>query len=154
MNYIMLAIAVAGLFLSVLTWVRDILSKRNRIDLEVIDYFQNEFLLIFLLRFQNKATISASISKISVKLCGDWYDCKLEQRQISREIPKSIITTLQFPLNILPTSFSQEYVLFFGPKRVSLTPGKEMFFRLHTSRGIMEKSLRLGMRGHYLRYIS
>lgn len=144
-------IAVAGFLMSLATWLRELVLYCNRIDLEIIDYTQYRDILQFFLRFRNKSSLPAYIAKISVSLDKkQWYDCELEPKKIKKTPSGYEVMTPRTPISLPPISFSAEYFEFLNCPGTSLTPGIQVFFQIHTSRGLLKKSLKLFEPGHYL----
>lgn len=144
-------IAVAGFLMSLATWLRELVLYRNRIDLEIIDYTQYRDILQFFLRFRNKSSLPAYIAKISISSDKElWHDCELEPKRIKKTPSGYEAMTPRIPISLPPISFSADYFEFLGCQGTSLTAGKQMFFQIHTSRGILEKSLKLSEPGNYL----
>ena len=152
MQYVTFYIAVLGFAMSSLSWLRELWLRRNRIDLTVIDYTQVRNVTQFYLSLRNKSTLPASIAKISVKMDGVWVDCKLEPKPIKESRWYTAMTPC-FPISVPSLSFYALYVEFLPEKSIPLARGKEVCFQIHTSRGILTKSLSLGDKAHYLRSV-
>ncbi len=143
-------IAVAGFLMSALSWLKEFWQKRNAIDLVIIDYANPKRSIVqFYLQFQNKSSMPASVSMIEVESKGNDYSCELEPKLI-KETRSVRILTPQFPLSLPPMAFYSCYLEFLGVPNTQLGPGTVVSFRIHTSRGILRKSLTLSCKGHYL----
>lgn len=149
-EHITFLIAVAGFFMSALSWLKEFWQKRNAIDLVIIDYANPKRSIVqFYLQFQNKSSMPASVSMIEVESKGNDYSCELEPKLI-KETRSVRILTPQFPLSLPPMAFYSCYLEFLGVPNTQLGPGTVVSFRIHTSRGILRKSLTLSCKGHYL----
>lgn len=146
-------IAVAGFFMSAITWVREWLHRRNNLALSIIDYgiYKNKTggIIQFFLIIQNKSSLPVAIAKISIQLDEEWYDCKLEPTLI-KEISGHLVYTPRFPLILGPYASAVEYFEFLTNECIPLAPGRKIVFRIHTSRGNITLSSESGKQAHYL----
>ena len=143
-------IAVAGFFMSSLTWLKEFWSKRNALDLSIIDYKKYENGVVqFYIQFHNKSSIPASISKVDLELREKWYTCELEPKLIKKTV-SNCAKTPQFPIPVEPNSFYACYLEFLKIPNMQLAPGTVVSFQIHTSRGILTKSITLSSEEHYL----
>jgi len=149
MEWVTFGIAVLGFVMSSLSWLRELWLRRNRIELTVIDYAHVHNNTQFYLSLCNKSTLPASIAKISVKLDGTWYDCKLEP-QLIKQISSYTAMTPCFPIDVPPLAYFSFYIELPTGKDIPLVRGKELSFQIHTSRGILMRSQTLGDTAHYL----
>lgn len=151
MQNITFGIAVAGFIMSLLSCCRDFFLRRNRIEMTVLDYVKHPSGVIqFLCLFQNKSSIPASVSNVSINTQGRKYDCEFEPKLVKGIEGKILISTPAFPLSLSPIAFSSYYFEFLGAQDISLTPGTTLIFQIHTSRGVLTKLVVLGDKGHYL----
>lgn len=137
--------------MSLLTWIREWASRRNQVALDIIDYTQYGHIVQFFLRLHNKSGLPAYVAKISISFDGaHWHDCELEPKKIALRPSGYAPMTPRLPLNLPPISFSAEYFEFLGCQEISLNPGTQVIFQIHTSRGNLKKSAKLAQPEHYL----
>lgn len=150
MEIITFVIAVAGFIMSAATWFREIWLRGNHLTISVLDYSWPLNTVQFLVLIQNSSTLPASISKISAHLDGQRFDCEIEPKKIKTTSASGLITTPHFPIAVAPLSFYSAYLEFVDAPDMQLSPGKKVVFEIHTSRGMVRKSVVLGDKGHYL----
>ena len=97
MEKITFSLAVISFVMSSVTWFREFWMRRNRIKINILDYSWPLKTTQFLMLIQNKSTLPASISKISVQFGEKWFDCELEPKKIKTILPETLITSPHFP---------------------------------------------------------
>lgn len=151
MELVTLGIALLGLLMSAATWLRELLLRRNRISLSVIDFCSyGRKCVQFYLRFHNRSSLPASVSHVTVRIDGAELVCELDQKRIRETSAGYRVDSPAFPLSLPPMSFSAYYLEFLTVQDIPLAAGKTVAFEVHASRGTVAQTISLPTAGHYL----
>ena len=150
MEIVTLVIAITGFLMSSATWIRDFIQRGNRFEIEIIDYAEPLNVTQIFLSIRNKSTLPLSIGKITMIDGINLIDCQLEPKLIKKTSSGFTALTPQFPLSIPPQAYGAVYLEFLFHPEIPLRQGKRVSFQIHTSRGVIKKSVCLADTGYYL----
>ncbi len=137
--------------------ISGIVSKRTNINLKIIDYVHikthKNIVQLFLL-IENRSSNPIIISSISISyLKGKKYYCELLPKIITENKLNKVFTP-NFPINLQAYQGYQGYFEFLYCEDISLVEGKNLDIQIYTNRKVINKSLTLHSKSHYLPPIS
>lgn len=153
MQIIVNLIAIASFILSASSWIHSVISRRIRLDFDVIDYRTYRHSCKIYCCLTNSSSLPIVINSVAILINGVPFDCFL-QPLVARRLQGVCHYTASFPLNINAGEGLQKYIeyrYFPDDKPIQLTQGKTVAFQIRTNRGLLNKSVVLGPPAHYLR---
>ena len=110
------AIAVAGFILSLLSWIKDIVTSRKKISIRVISARSTGTSTLAFLMFSNKSRLPITVTGISCKVSGEYCPC-LSLSRLALKVRHSggetrDIYSTPFPLTVPGLGGQQLLILF------------------------------------------
>lgn len=132
-------------------FVKSRIEAQKNIDIAVVDYSNQDEIHQFMMRINNQSSKPICISVVSFFYENKKYDCELIHKKILHHAPElPWILNPYFPLNI-PSLTGRTYFLeFLDCPDMQVNPGKTVCFQFQTNRGVINKTVILGERSHYL----
>ncbi len=140
---------ILGFVMSGLIFLIRLFSRRKKIDLQVYDYTKHSYVIQLFVNIQNNSYSSICIHSISLVNGDSSFSCELIPKKIKGS-GDDLIKTPMFPLNLSPRHGFQCFLEFLFCEEIQLAPDKTLDLKIHTNRGVINKSLTLGNTSHYL----
>lgn len=129
------------------------ISGRKNLEVSIIDYSKPFGRIAqFFISFQNHSSSPITIQTVSIFHNGNEYPCELIPKKIKGK-NESLITTPMFPINLAPAQGYLCYLEFLNCEDIPTSDGKTISLKIHTNRGLIEKSIVLGSTAHYLHIV-
>ena len=142
-------LGIAGFLLSAILFLSQLVTHRSNISLKIYDYKKIATIVQIFINIQNNSSASLCIHSFSIINGSKIYLCELIPKKI-RGHEETLCLTPMFPLNLAPYQGYQCFLEFLFCEDIQLGPGKTLALKIHTNRGVIDKSVILGNISHYL----
>lgn len=141
-------LSIFGFLMSGILFLQKIYKQKKDVSLRIYDYSQQGDIIQLYMLIQNNSSRPITVQHIAL-VSDSSFTCELIEKKIVWH-GDLLFYSSPFPISLHPYGGDLRFFEFVDCVGIQTSPGKTLDFQIQTNLGPINKSLTLGLKGHYL----